>query len=483
MKWIVTPLFAFLFWGCGGSETRRENPNVTTWRSMLSAAADIRASVAGESRLFSSASGPVSLTGYAVKTHGDLDHGNFLEVRDVEGGVEAVLAEMNGSGAITWIWSANPIGQLVLEIDGVVMESSFAAFLKGGWLSPRDPFAAKTAEGFNLHFPMLHQHHCRVSVRAESRSALGELFYQIAWSAIEGEVEPFDIDSARVHRKSLKRLSERWKRPPEFALEPCFSGELAAGRSVDAVDLNRGGVARCLRVTADSKTQLAGLWIELFWDGETVPAVSAPLHALCGVSERFEDVRSIPVDVEGATATIRWPMPFESRARVVLVNKGAVAARVKTFVFVEAEERAPRRFRANYSEFKDIDVAAGVTLNLAEISGAGILLGCVLQARDRCDGWWGEGDPILWLDSAERPAWRGTGTEDYFGFAWCSKSCFQHPLRGQTKTGAFYRYHLLDAPLFREWARFDLEARGTGAGGVDYSALVLWYSDTSSRND
>lgn len=70
-----------------------------------------------------------------------------MEVRDVPGGVEAVLAEAHGTGAITWIHSANPSGTLVLEVDGNVIEQAFAGFLKGTWLPMCSPFATKTAEG------------------------------------------------------------------------------------------------------------------------------------------------------------------------------------------------------------------------------------------------------------------------------------------------------------------------------------------------
>ncbi len=99
--------------------------------------------------------------------------------------------------------------------------------------------------------------------------------------------------------------------------------------------------------------------------------------------------------------------------------------------------------------------------------------------------WWGEGDEIIWLDREDEPAWRGTGTEDYFGFAWCSDKTFQHPLRGQTRAegsrsrrrvAAMHRYHLLDRLPFQRRARFELEAWGLGEGYMDYDTAVLGYA-------
>ncbi len=473
----------FALLGCGRPELPPENPNLVTWRSLLEAAANMEAVPFGAARLFSSASGPVSLTGFASETYGDLDHGNFLAVRAVDNGVEATLAEVSGTGAITWIWSANPAGTLVLEVDGVETEISFAAFLKGGWLSPRAPFAAKTAEGFNLHFPILHQRHCKVSVRAKTRAELGRLFYQIAWNALDGEVEPFDFDTARTRGAALKRLSKRWASPPIDHAEPTFAGVIPAGVSIDARVVDGEGALRSLKISASSKKELADLWIGLFWDGAEKPALRAPLHALCGVSKAFEDVNSIPVMVDGPTATIRWPMPFSNGARVRLENLGERSATTTVACFVDRDASSLERFHGRFAERRNIDVGEGAVLELAEVAGAGRFVGCALQVDNRSGGWWGEGDPLIWLDDRARPAWRGTGSEDYFGFAWCSRSTFEHPTRGQPRPGVMFRYHLIDALPFNEWARFEFEARGVGEGLMDYSTLALWYSEAPSRND
>jgi hypothetical protein len=102
----------------------------------------------------------------------------------------------------------------------------------------------------------------------------------------------------------------------------------------------------------------------------------------------------------------------------------------------------------------------------------------------RSDKWWGEGDNIVWLDDTNRPAVHGTGTEDYFGFAWCSPNTFDHPFRGQTRVAhagsdvltGMHRYHILDTLPFRKWGRFQFEALGDGQGTMDWAAAVMWYS-------
>lgn len=202
---------------------------------------------------------------------------------------------------------------------------------------------------------------------------------------------------------------------------------------------------------------------------------------LCGVSPAFEDVRSVPVLVDGAEVRLRWPMPFEREAAVYLLNTSnepvSLQAAAETGPFTAAG-----KFCGAYSRFENLQADKLNRLTLAQIGGSGRIVGCALRVVNRSGAWWGEGDPMIYLDNFETPAWRGTGTEDYFGYAWCSASCFQHPLRGQPKPAMLYRYHLLDTLPFQNGARFDFEAHGTGGGRMDYSALVLWYSETSAVN-
>ncbi|VGO12196.1 hypothetical protein PDESU_00747 [Pontiella desulfatans] len=480
MRLLLASLLLMLA-GCGRQPPSPEPAHLVSWRSMLADAAGMRLSSQGETRLFSSSSGSVALTGFSPQTYGDIDHGSFLSFRDIPGGVEAVLAEVDGAGAITWMNSANPVGDMVLEIDGTETVYPFSAFLSGKWLPVRSPFAARTAGGWNLHFPIIHKEHCKVSIRAKSRSELGALFYQIAWNAMDSSavIESFDIHS--INRNALKRLARLWTDPRRLgSIATC---EAIASRWQDslAFSTNGSGTIRCLEIEARSKKELAGLFIEMGWDHERGEAVACPLHLLCGVSDRFEDVDSIPVTVEGASVSIRWPMPFSESAWISLFNNGEGNAHLKTAVAVDPVCVSPYRFHANFSEHADLRTDESNVLTLLDVSGGGAIAGCMVQVENRSDAWWGEGDPIVELDGS--PAWRGTGTEDYFGFAWCSETKFSHPLRGQTRTAAMYRYHLLDTLPFQNRARFEFEAHGMGAGTMDYSALVLWYSDTRSMKE
>jgi hypothetical protein len=476
--------------GCGKPDVHLVRDGAVSWEQLLADAAELKPAVTGRPRLFSSAAGAAGrvLTGESPQIYGDLDHGSFLNVQEVQGGYEATLAEMHGPGAVTWMWSANPVGQLVLEVDGREMRYPFRSFLSGDWLPVASPFAGQTAGGFNLHFPILHRTHCRIAVRARSRSELGALFYQVAWNALGTDVEitPFQPDRIGKEKAKLKLLARMLRHPSGQPLKTTFDGPVDPGTSADVLSLSGSGTIECLELVASSREQLAQLHIEAVWDQAEPPAVSCPLHMLCGVSTRFENVNALPAEVNGTTATLRWPLPFSRGARIRLSNRGPTKVRLRVGASVDRTTSSAHRFHARLSSHRHLQTDEPNLLTLLDAAGPGALAGCVLQVDHRSGGWWGEGDPLIWLDEEDVPAWRSTGTEDYFGFAWCSTKKFQHPFRGQTRAGpsyaAMYRYHVLDALPFRERVRFDFEAHGTAAGSMDYSALVLWYSCTSSMN-
>lgn len=45
--------------------------------------------------------------------------------------------------------------------------------------------------------------------------------------------------------------------------------------------------------------------------------------------------------------------------------------------------------------------------------------------------WWGEGDEKFFVDGEKMPSWFGTGSEDYFGFAWGAPGYFSRPYHSQ----------------------------------------------------
>jgi len=415
-----------------------------------------------------------------------MDHGFFLRVEEHETYTDAVLAEVSGTGMVSWIWSANPTGELLLYIDNAetpTLTMPFKDFINGTFLPVRRPFAAVTANGYNLHFPIIHSTYLKIVLRVPDKKQLATFYYQIAWNALAPPAHPFDPEQIRQQKPFLREIAEQLTHPPT----PSAAAKQIAvppQQSVEIFRTEKEGVIESLLIEAPSKRALSALQIQAFWTGGDQPAIDCPLHLLAGVSPNFEDVASFPVTVENNRLSIRWPMPFDPGGRIVLTNTGAEEIPLNTRISVSEEAPPALRLHARHHFFQGLETDAPNALTLAEISGAGRIVGCTIHVRSRTAQWWGEGDQIIFLDDMQSPAWRGTGTEDYFGFAWCATKEFDHPLRGQSRVArraeyrnsTMHRYHLLDTLPFHTAAKFQTEAWGLAPGTMDYESLVLYYS-------
>jgi hypothetical protein len=94
-----------------------------SWASLLMDATDmgnlaVPVPPEAASRMYSSCldSNKVMLANLAPKILGDMDHGFFKEVVEDKDGVKATLAEFDGPGVVTWVWSANPTSHCKLVV-------------------------------------------------------------------------------------------------------------------------------------------------------------------------------------------------------------------------------------------------------------------------------------------------------------------------------------------------------------------------------
>ena len=64
---------------------------------------------------------------------------------------------------------------------------------------------------------------------------------------------------------------------------------------------------------------------------------------------------------------------------------------------------------------------------MLQTEGRGRFCGVTLHVWNPRGGWWGEGDEKFFVDGEKFPSTFGTGSEDYFGYAWCNPHLFQRP--------------------------------------------------------
>ena len=500
--------------GCGhraGDEKAASAmPTGISWASLLVDAMEFRALATGvdkteSSRIFSSfqENNKVSLAQYSPQDRGG-NHGAYLRVTNTADGVFATLAECNGPGVVTWVWSPNPTGTLLLYIDRddePAMTIPFTSFLDGSFLPIKEPLASVTASGHNLFFPIVHSNYFKMVLWTPTAANLADLSYQVAWHSLppDAEIRAFDLaenecDGALICKLANNMLTlSRSAKPTPTDSAPTRRTEsyLAPGRQIEVFHATGPKAIRAVRFSARSKADLRDLWVEASWDGQTT--MRLPLHMLAGVSPEIEDSRSLPAAVNGARVTVRWFMPFEKEGRLVCSNASTRTSLIKvdTWTQVINPTTFPLRLYANYrTSASEQPTVEDAIVSFADVRSEGRFAGCVMGMTCPSNRICHAGGPLIWLDNQHRKAWGGTGAGDYFGTARDSAKPFVGLFSGQTCSGGdparritqLHRYHLMDPLPFHIWASFQMDTSEFVRSNVDWSTTLIWYAKPTTNS-
>ena len=119
------------------------------------------------------------------------------------------------------------------------------------------------------------------------------------------------------------------------------------------------------------------------------------------------------------------------------------------------------------------------------VSGAsGRFVGLLLNVYNPTPAWWGEGDEKIYVDGESFPSTFGTGTEDYFGYAWSDNHTYMNPFHAQTRCDgpgtkgntSNIRYQILDSVPFQKSLGFDLEVWHWEAVKIQYATIAYFYA-------
>jgi hypothetical protein len=97
-------------------------------------------------------------------------------------------------------------------------------------------------------------------------------------------------------------------------------------------------------------------------------------------------------------------------------------------------------------------------------------------------GWWGEGDEKFFVNGEKFPSTIGTGSEDYFGYAWCNPAPFQNAYHNQTHNDgnnrghvSVNRWHIPDNVPFQTSFEGCIEKYYSNQRPTLYAAMAYWY--------
>ncbi|MCC7493283.1 MAG: DUF2961 domain-containing protein [Fimbriimonadaceae bacterium] len=417
------------------------------------------------------------------------DANQFLRQETNEGRPEWVLLDAAGPGAVVRIWSANPPegANLRFYLDGASSATWTVPFqaLTNGSGPVGQPLAAERSRGWNCYLPIPYARHLKLT--ADKRG----FYYQVNYRtyAAGSAVSSFSPAALQAAQAQVAQVNQTLAAPVAL---PTGSGlkryALAAGeaREILARDLPGAVTGLAVKLTAADRDQaLRSTVLVAEFDGQ--PCVWAPVGDFFGSGvgvNVFQDWwRAVQAD---GTMLCRWTMPFARRARLRLVNLGRqpVDAAVRVVTGPWTWDQRSLHFRADWRAEYPLNTRPMIDWNYLTATGQGVYAGDSLAVMNPVGAWWGEGDEKIYTDGETFPSHFGTGTEDYYGYAWCCPEPFTGPFHAQPRCdgpGNFghttvSRVRLLDGIPFERDLRFDMEVWHWAACEVAYAVTTYWYA-------
>ncbi len=415
----------------------------------------------------------------------------------------SVLAEMDGPGCIWRIWSATVgKGHVRIFLDGAAepaVDLPFEEYFnrKAEPFTPPALTYKTAANGYNCYVPIPYRKSCRIVADA----AWGR-YYHFTYSTFPPgtEVPTFTRDLPPEAAAALKAADAALSqglgsdpagpRPGQETLTASVTA--APGQAAPVARLAGPRAITALRVKpasdlADPDTALRAATLGIRWDGEKTPSVWSPLGDFFGTAPGINRYRSLPLGMTEDGFYSCWYMPFASEAVLELQNDGAAPVKLEVSVTHAPLSRPVEtlgRFHAKWH--RDVLLPAeperAIDWTLLKTSGRGRFCGVMLHVWNPCGDWWGEGDEKFLVDGEKFPSTFGTGSEDYFGYAWSSGKCFFQALHNQTRNDgdnrghlSVNRWHVADNVPFQTRFEGTIEKYFANKRPTQYSAVACWY--------
>lgn len=251
---------------------------------------------------------------------------------------------------------------------------------------------------------------------------------------------------------------------------------LRAGESKTLLDITGPGIINRIWITISDRSprMLRSLVINMYWDGESKPAVSAPFGDFFGIglgrTAAFQN--ALFSNPEGRSFNSNIQMPFKRSARIEIINESDYEL---PMIFYDVDLQLLKEWDESFLYFHCFwqrDTATALAQDfeiLPRINGRGRFLGTNVSVNANPvyrDYWWGEGEVKVYLNGdTDYPTLVGTGTEDYIGTAW-GQGQYYNQFQGCPIADAanlqwtFYRYHIPDPVYFKTDCRVTIQQIG-----------------------
>jgi len=437
------------------------------------------------------------------------DRSFFIRSETNSGRVEWVMMDAKGPGCVVRIWatSGNPIGNIRVYLDDaeqpVINEPAKA--LIGGDALVGPPLSKVRARGMNFYLPIPYAKRCKITYDRPNfhvtRNGDDLLYYQINYRtyAAGAKVQSFSQAGFEAAKQKIARLQESLLQPDTMGNGGTRHGPvtLAEGgvKAISAFDrAEASAICRIkMRIEADDLAVASrSTVLSIKFDGQQT--VWCPVGDFFGSGVGVNPYRGWwrQIGKDGWMACY-WVMPFQKSYDIQVKNLGKQEVTVTAHLVEKPWKWDDRSmfFHTNWRLEHPIDASSKHDWNYLQATGQGVFMGDTLAMYNPVQGWWGEGDEKIYFDGQKFPSHFGTGTEDYYGYAWCTPELFESPFHSQPRAeGPRNRGHvtntrvrLLDAIPFTKGFRFDMEVWHWQPVNVVYAATTHWYGRPGAKGN
>lgn len=444
------------------------------------------------------------------------------------------IAELEGPGVIRRFYSARPGGHLRIYIDGnpaPVVDMKCEEFFSGRHYPFVRPLVGPMGGSNYSYFPIPFAKSIKIQTTALRPAEFPYgVYYQVTYQSFpkSTEVRSLALPLAGGDEAAWRRVIQVWSNPgedpkPNLPARERITREvrIEPGQRVEIARINGAGVIDEFHLKLDpcEAPLLRSTLLKMHWDDEPRDSVDAPVGDFFANSYNLTPFKSLPMGLTGDGWYSFFPMPFGKRASIGLVNESAsltVTARVKLgFHRTAGLPDNVGLFHAKWRREQTTAVELGYRNTTGEYNyrvldahGQGRYVGMNFNVYNRYTLWWGEGDPMIFVDDEPwPPAIHGTGTEEYFNDGWgfhqtisaagadkTKKERNVVPVSGVLVGGvdepmqcfagnAVFSFHLADAIPFRKRILVTFE-HGQEQNDLanDYSSTAYWYARPGARD-
>ena len=417
-----------------------------------------------------------------------------------------VMADIKGPGVIWRIWSAQAKeGHVKFYFDGSDIPAIDMPwkdyFNRSTPPFDRSALVYTSAKGLNIYLPIPFRKSCKVV----AQNNWGR-YYHINYTTYpqETELTTFKMSLSEEESVALDKANENLsscgldpaaKRKSQKTIKKTIT--IAPGQTENVLDLKGKYAITALKVKVENPNSdiLRQLTLSMYWDGEKSPSVWSPIGDFFGSAPGVNLYKSLPLGMTADGFYSYWYMPFKKSALLQITNDGKESRNVTlavTYAKLDKPIKNLGRFHAKWHRdaFLPKEKQRWIDWTILKTKGPGRFCGTLLNIWNPRGTWWGEGDEKFFVDGEKFPSTFGTGSEDYFGYAWGNGTLFARAYNNQTKCNhnrghiSVSRWHITDNVPFQESFEGCIEKYyKEELWDTRYDAVAYWYQQASQSDD